>query len=243
MNEDEAPLVLLHEDARTVAADKPAGLPVIAARGEPPDECLQKRLERQLGQRLFVVHRIDRDASGVVLFARHAQAHRSISLAFEHRRVRKTYSAFVAGVLSPPEGRLSVPLHPARKGKTRPARPGERGQQEAATDYDTLQVWHLGGEPVSLVEAHPVTGRHHQIRVHLRAADAPILFDPLYGRGRTPAVLEGSPCTRLALHAHRLERPSPDGDGRLLVEAPLAADLDALGRWLDACAPASEARG
>ncbi len=228
------PLVLLHQDERTVAVDKPAGLPVIAARGEPPEACLQKRLEQQLGQRLFVVHRIDRDASGVVLFARDALTHRALSLSFEHRRVRKTYRAFVSGVLAPARGRLELPLHPARRGKTRPARPGERGQQGAATEYATLQVWHLGGEPVSLVEAFPLTGRHHQIRVHLRAAEAPILFDPLYGRGRTPVTLERSPCARLALHAHRLELPEPSGTGRLAVEAPLAADLVALAGWLDA---------
>ncbi len=241
--DDAAPLVLLHEDGAVVAVDKPSGLPVIAARGEPPEACLQKQLERQLGQRLFVVHRIDRDASGVVLFARDAQAHRTLSLSFEHRQVRKTYHAFVSGVLSPSGGRLEVPLHTARKGKTRPARPGERGQQSATTDYGTLQVWHLGGEAVSLVEAHPLTGRHHQIRVHLRSAEAPILFDPLYGRGHTPAALEGAPCARLALHARRLELPSPAGPGPLVVEAKLAADLDALSRWLDGHDQGPETRG
>jgi len=231
---DEAsPLVLLHQDAAVVAVDKPPGLPVIAARGEPREACLQKQLEQQLGERLFVVHRIDRDASGVVLFARDAQAHRALSLSFEHRRVRKTYRAFVSGLLSPAGGRLEVPLHPARKGKTRPARPGERGRQSATTDYETLRVWHVGGEPVSLVEAHPLTGRHHQIRVHLRSAEAPILFDPLYGKGRTPAALSRAPCERLALHALRLSLPAPSGPEELRLEAPLAADLDALTSWLD----------
>ena len=228
------PLALLHEDEAVVAVDKPSGLPVIAARGEPPEGCLQKQLERQLGQRLFVVHRIDRDASGVVLFAREAQAHRALSLSFEHRQVSKTYHAFVSGLLSPARGRLEVPLHAARKGKTRPARPGERGQQSAVTDYATLQDWRLGGETVSLVEARPLTGRHHQIRVHLRSAGAPIVCDPLYGRGHTPAALAGAPCVRLALHARRIELPQPRGPGRLVVEAELAPDLAALQRWLDA---------
>ena len=225
---------LLHEDDDVIAADKPSGEAVIAARGEPPEACLQKRLERELGARLWVVHRIDRDASGVVLFARNAQAHRALSLSFEHRETQKTYWAFASGVLAPPRGRLDVPLHPARKGKTRPARPGERGQQSAATDYRTERVWRLGGETASLVEAHPVTGRHHQIRVHLRSADAPILFDPLYGRGLTPAALAPAPCARLALHARRIEIPAPGGGGQLVVEAPLPADLEALRQWLDA---------
>jgi tRNA pseudouridine32 synthase/23S rRNA pseudouridine746 synthase len=229
----DAALSVLHQDENAVAVDKPAGVAVIAARGEPPAESLHKRLEAQLGERLFVVHRIDRDASGLVLFARHAQAHRALSLAFEHRRVHKTYVAVVCGVLHPPQGRLDVPLHPARKGKTRPARPGERGQQTATTDYSTRRVYYLGGEKISLVEARPVTGRHHQIRVHLRSADAPILFDPLYARGRTPAMLADGPCSRLALHAERLEVDAPGGDGQLVVESPIAADLQALLVWLD----------
>ena len=126
-----------------------------------------------------------------------------------------------------------MPLHAARKGKTRPARPGERGQQSAATDYATQRSWRLGGETASLVEAHPVTGRHHQIRVHLRSAEAPILFDPLYGRGFAPGALAAAPCSRLALHARRIEIAAPRGTGTLVVEAPLAPDLTALREWLD----------
>lgn len=226
------PIVVLHDDGALVAVAKRPGEPVIAARGEPPSACLQKRLERQLGRRLFVVHRIDRDASGVVLFALQAETHRAASLAFEQRRVEKSYLAFVAGALEPPDGRLEVALHPARKGKTRPAQPGEPGSQPAVTDYTTRQRWRLGDETVSLVEARPHTGRHHQIRVHLRSAGAPILFDPLYGRGRMPEGLAGAPCARLALHAERLELPSPTGAGRLSITAPLASDLEALAAWL-----------
>jgi 23S rRNA-/tRNA-specific pseudouridylate synthase len=225
---------LLYEDDDVVAADKVSGEPVIPARGAPPEACLQKRLERQLGLRLFVVHRIDRDASGVVLFARHAQAHRALSLAFEHHRVRKLYWAFGGGTLAPLCGRLDVALHAARRGKTRPARPGERGQQAAATDYATRRTWRLGGQSVSLLEARPVSGRHHQIRVHLRWAGAPILFDPLYGRRQPAEALVGAPCSRLALHARRIELPEADGVARLAVESPLPPDLDALRLWLDA---------
>jgi RluA family pseudouridine synthase len=224
---------VLYEDGSLVAVAKPAGEPVIAARGEPPAACVQKRLERQLGRRIFVVHRIDRDASGVLLFALDAAAHRAASLAFEHRRVEKRYLAFVAGVLEPAEGRLDLPLHAARKGKTRPARPDEPGAQAAVTDYATRRSWRLGESSVTLVEARPQTGRHHQLRVHLRSAETPILFDPLYGRGRMPEPLAASPCARLALHAERLELET-DHAGRIAVTAPLAADLEALVAWLDA---------
>jgi 23S rRNA-/tRNA-specific pseudouridylate synthase len=124
--------------------------------------------------------------------------------------------------------------HPARKGKTRPLRPGEPGAQAPTTDHTTAKRWTLAGSPLSLVEARPHSGRHHQIRVHLRAAGAPILFDPLYGRGRMPEALAAAPCTRLALHARRVELPAADGIGRLVIEAPLDPDLAALEAWLEA---------
>jgi RluA family pseudouridine synthase len=235
-----APLVLRHEDDDIVAVEKPSGEPVIPTRDGSAPDCVQRRLERQLGRRLWVVHRIDKDASGVVIFALHAEAHRALSLAFEHRLVSKAYTAFVAGAIEPPRGRLDAPLHSARKGKTRPALPGEHGAQAATTDYATLRRWSLLSTSgvVSLLEAHPLTGRHHQIRVHLRAAGAPILFDPLYGRGLMPEELAGAPCTRLALHAERVLIRAADGGVRLAVEAPLAPDLAALTAWLEAHARA-----
>ena len=239
MPENETPLTLLHDDGALVAVAKPAGEPVIAARGEPPGACLQKRLERQLGRRVYVVHRIDRNASGVVVFALDAAAHRAASMAFEHRRVDKRYLAIVAGALEPAAGRLDTPLHSARKGKARPAHPGEAGAQAAVTEYATRRRFTLDDRVVSLVEARPQTGRHHQIRVHLRAAGAPILFDPLYGRGLMPAALAEAPCSRLALHAERVELKEEDGSRRLAVEAPLAADLVALVAWLETHARAA----
>jgi RluA family pseudouridine synthase len=227
--EDLPPLALLHEDEDVVAVAKPSGQTVIAARGEPRSLCLQKQVECQLRRRVWVVHRIDRDASGVVLFALNAEAHRELSLAFEHRQVVKTYVAFVAGRVEPPRGRIEVPLHAARKGKARPAFPGEPGALPSVTEYATRTRWSV----VSLLDVHPLTGRHHQIRVHLRSLGAPILFDPVYGRGLVPEGLSGAPCARLALHARRVDVPAPRGGGRLVLEAPLAADLVGLEEWLD----------
>lgn len=227
-------LAILHDAFDLVAVSKPPGMPVIPARGEPPEECLRRRLERQLGRRLFVVHRIDRDASGLVVFARNADAHRATSLAFEHRQVAKTYLAFVAGALPADEGQIDVALHPARKGKTRPARPGEPGGQDALTSYRVLRRWQREGGVVSLVEARPGTGRHHQIRVHLRSIGTPILFDPLYARGFMPEALgKDAPSRRLALHAGRLELPGRRGGDPVVLEAPLAGDLVGLQEWLD----------
>ena len=210
---------------------KPPGQAVIAARGEPASACLQKQVESHLHRRIWVVHRIDRDASGVVVFALNAEAHRELSLSFEHRHVVKTYMAFVSGRVEPPSGRIEVPLHAARRGKARPAVPGEPGALPSVTEYATRKTW---SRPlVSLLEVHPLTGRHHQIRVHLRSLGAPILFDPLYGRGLMPDGLAGAPCVRLALHAREIDLPAPRGGRRLVLDAPLTADLAGLAGWLD----------
>jgi len=230
-----APLEILHRDEDLVAVAKLPGEAVIPARGEPPEACLRRRLERQLGRRVLVVHRIDQDASGVVVFALRADAHRAASVAFEKRLVDKTYLAFVSGTPPDLEGAIDVPLHPARRGKTRPASPAEPGLQPAQTDYRVLRSWRRGDAVVSLVEAKPRTGRHHQIRVHLRSIGTPILFDPLYARGFAPEGLaDEAPCRRLALHAHRLELPGREGGSRIAALAPLADDLAALQEWLGA---------
>jgi len=169
-----------------------------------------------------------------VVFAGHADAHRALSLAFEHRQVVKTYVAVAGGEPEKENGAIHVALHAARRGKSRPARPGEPGRREATTEYAVQKSWRREDAVVSLLEVHPRTGRRHQIRVHLRSLGAPLLFDPLYGRGLLPPGLDGAPCRRLALHARRLELPAPSGDGRLTLEAPAAEDLEQLQRWLDA---------
>jgi RluA family pseudouridine synthase len=228
------PVVLAVEDD-LVAVDKPAGLPVVPARDEAADRCLRARLEAELGYRLWVVHRLDRDTSGVVVFARDQAAHRVLSLAFERREVAKTYVAFVAGPALPECGRIDLPLHAARRGKARPARPGEPGAQAAVTGWRVVRRWRVagdGGVEVARHELAPETGRHHQIRVHLRSLGVPILFDRLYGKGAL-ALPPDAPCARLALHALRLTLPAQSGGEARTYEAPLAADLVALERWLD----------
>jgi hypothetical protein len=171
--------------------------------------------------------RIDKDTSGVVVFARTAEAHRMLNVAFEQREVRKAYVAFVAGGLDG-VSRIDVPLHEARKGKARPAEPDEPGARHAVTELVVVRRWLRDGAIVSKVRCHPITGRHHQLRVHLRWAGAPILHDPLYGKDTLRGPLAAAPCPRLALHAAELTVPG----GRRFV-APLPDDLVALERWLD----------
>lgn len=219
---------ILAEVPGWLAVDKPPGVTVIPARAEDPERSLRRTLERLRGERLWVVHRIDRDTSGVVLFARDAATHRALSLAFEGREVRKRYLAVTRGVPAPPSGTIAVPLHAARKGKMRPAAPGEAGARSAVTDYRVCRRWDTPEGPVALVELFPRTGRQHQIRVHLRAIGAPLLVDPLYGRPQPALGME-----RLALHAAALAFPDPATGSAVTVEAPLPFDLRALLDRLD----------
>jgi tRNA pseudouridine32 synthase/23S rRNA pseudouridine746 synthase len=223
-------VTICHADADLVVVDKASGDAVIPARGEPAEHSLVRRLEAQLGARLWVVHRIDRGTSGVVVFARSAEAHRGLCRAFEQRRVDKEYVAFTAGVPEPEAGRIELALHGARRGKSRPATEHEPGAREAATDYRVERIYRRRqGRDAARVGLRPSSGRQHQLRVHLRARGTPILFDQLYGRGVAQAFA-GAPCRRLALHASRLRLPTPRGV--LDVRAPLSAELVALDAWL-----------
>lgn len=222
---------ILFEDDDLVAVDKPSGIAVIPERDGVAQAALRHQLEATRGEPLWVVHRIDKDTSGVVVLARSAAAHRWLNDAFAERRVHKRYLAFAAGDL-PGTRTVDVALVEARRGKARPAAPGERGKP-SVTDLTSVARWSRGADAVTLVEARPRTGRHHQIRVHLRSLEAPILGDPLYGKRTLRGMLDGAPCVRLALHAAGLALDRPDGRA-LALEAPLPADMSALRAWLDA---------
>ncbi|BDG06703.1 RluA family pseudouridine synthase [Anaeromyxobacter oryzae] len=220
-----APAVL-HEDGYVLAVDKPPGRLVIPGRqgGEPS---LREELEASHG-RLWVVHRLDRGTSGVLVFARTAEAHRTLNLAFDRGEPRKRYLALVRGS-PPPERRIDVPIAPARRGRMRPARSGDPRGKPSATVVrlvETFPARPWAGGALALVEALPETGRTHQIRVHLADAGWPLAVDPDYGqeeplRGPDARILLG----RTPLHASRLELRHPATGAALVLEAPLPADL------------------
>ncbi|AKU91296.1 RluA family pseudouridine synthase [Vulgatibacter incomptus] len=209
---------ILFEDDDLVAVDKPAGIPVIPGRNG--GESLRDRLEAERGAKIWVVHRLDAGTSGALVFAKNAAAHRALSLAFEGREVEKRYLAIVEGEPAGDELRIDVPLHAARKGRMRPARPDEADAKPSVTDVRVLE--RLGS--FSLVEARPLTGRQHQIRVHLKSIGHSLAVDPAYG-SRERLELPGAKLERTPLHAARLSLPHPKGGRRLVVEAPLATDL------------------
>ena len=213
-----------------LAVDKPAGIAVIPGRSQQGGPALRARLEAQLGRRLWVVHRLDRDTSGVLLFALDADTHRAVSLAFERGLPDKRYLALVSPAPRGPS-RVDAALVPARRARMRVAGPGEEGKP-AVTELAPVETF---GD-VALVEARPLTGRTHQIRVHLRHAGAPLLVDPQYGRpdpvterslgGVTDSVV----LARTPLHASRLVLPAADGLPRA-SSSTLHSPRTWRGRW------------
>ena len=226
-------MTVLYEDSDVIAVAKPSGVAVIPGRDEKPGDALRGQLEAARHEKLWVVHRLDRNTSGVLLFARNAEAHRRLSMAFEAHEVSKVYWAWTKGV--PAEERITIPLKPARKGKMQPARENEPGALPSETRCLVIATANTDLGLIAQVEAMPRTGRQHQIRVHLRAVGSPLLVDPLYARTdqlASGALGHGSPnVARLTLHARALTFPMADGKSRT-VEAPLPPDLAALAEWI-----------
>jgi len=202
----DAGLALVHADADLLVLAKPAGLLCAPGRGDDKQDCLLARLRRRHPEALLV-HRLDMDTSGLMVFARHAAAHAALSEAFRARRVDKGYEARVHGTPEASEGEIALPLAADWPNRPRQVVDALRGRP-ALTRWRLLQA---GAE--SRLALAPVTGRSHQLRVHLAAIGHPIVGDPLYGRRDRDA---GVP--RMMLHACRLAFPHP-ADGRPLAFA------------------------
>jgi 23S rRNA pseudouridine1911/1915/1917 synthase len=208
---------LLFADDHLAAVDKPAGVPAQATlttdRGTLPE-----LVGALLGAPVTLVHRLDRETSGVTVFARTREAAAALAEAFRVGTPEKTYLALTARPPSPPEGRLEAALgkDPTRPGLRRVSPAGE----PAATRYRTLAT----GPGGALVEARPETGRTHQIRVHLAHLGAPLLGDARYGGPRRVGEVE---IPRVMLHARRLELVHPVTGAPLAFEAPVPEDLRA----------------
>ena len=206
---------VLHADDWLLAVDKPAGMLSVAGRGPAGEDCLHARL-RQAWPDALVVHRLDMATSGLMVFARGERAQRILSMAFAGRAVDKRYVAIVAGKPEPAntddEGWATIELPLAADW---PARP--RQKVDAASGRPSLTRWRVARETLraweggTRLELQPVTGRSHQLRVHLAAIGHPILGDALYA----PGPIAGA-APRLLLHAQSLALAHP-ADGRPLV--------------------------
>jgi RluA family pseudouridine synthase len=227
----------LWSDEALLVVNKPAGLLAIAG-GQGKDPHLREVLTPAFGP-LWIVHRLDRDTSGVIALARSPTAHRALTAQFQEHRVTKTYHALVDG--NPPwtEQVIDFPLHPNGDRRHRTVIDPHRGKPSATQ----LRVLERLGR-YALIEAIPRTGRTHQIRAHLAALGMPIVADALYGggsglflstikpryrKGRTP---ERPLLGRLGLHALALAIEHPITQEKLRVEAPYPRDIRATLRQL-----------
>ncbi|MEM8578946.1 MAG: RluA family pseudouridine synthase [Pseudomonadota bacterium] len=199
----QTPLALLHEDAEVLAVNKPAGLLSVPGRGADLADCLLSRVQAAFPEALLV-HRLDRDTSGVMIFALSPHAQRHLSAQFEARSTRKTYVARVWGVPEAKEGTVDLPLIVDWPNRPRQMVCHETGKQ-AITDWRLLRA---EGQTARL-RLMPRTGRSHQLRVHCLAMGHPILGDPFYAEG--PA----RDFERLMLHAEELRVKHPES-GRSL---------------------------
>lgn len=192
------PLDLLHDDAQILAVNKPAGLLSVPGRGAHLADCLSARIQLVFPEAL-VVHRLDRDTSGVMVFALTPHAQRFLSMQFEQRLSRKIYVARLAGQLTPKTGTVDLPLIVDWENRPRQMVCHDTGKA-AQTDW---RVQRFEGE-TTRVRLMPKTGRTHQLRVHMQALGHPILGDPLYATGAAAEY------DRMMLHSEELRIKHPD---------------------------------
>lgn len=225
------------DDDHVIVLNKPANLLVLPDRFRHNLPNLQSILSEELGK-IFVVHRIDRETSGIVLFAKKASAHAALNEQFEHRMVEKIYLGIVVGNVAREEGRIDKPLSESAR-IAGVMRIDEKSGKEAVTEYRVLERF----KGYSLVELRPRTGRTHQIRVHLSSIGTPLMSDRIYGDG-TPFFLsavkssyrstgEEKPLlARTALHAFALSFDHPASGGRSNHSAELPKDMTSVLRYL-----------
>jgi tRNA pseudouridine32 synthase/23S rRNA pseudouridine746 synthase len=184
---------LLFANAELLLINKPSGLLSVPGRGPDKQDCAIHRVQ-QLYPEALIVHRLDMATSGLLLLARGAAMQRSLSMAFEARRVHKRYEALVAGELAgPAEGEVDLPLS-----ADWPNRPRQQVDHQSGKPSLTRYRVQSRSEGQTRLELEPVTGRTHQLRVHMLALGHPIIGDALYG---------GRPAERLYLHACALKLP------------------------------------
>lgn len=202
-------LDILHADAEVLVVNKPAGLLSVPGRGEDRADCLIARLARVYPE-VLLVHRLDLDTSGVMVFALTPLAQRHLGWQFEERRTKKIYVARLWGHLEPREGQVDLPLTVDWPNRPRQHVNHETGRA-AQTDWRVVRHEDDGTTRVRLM---PLTGRSHQLRVHMAELGHPILGDPLYASGAARAF------PRLMLHAESLRFRHPDGGKSLTYSAP-----------------------
>lgn len=223
---------IVYEDEWIAAIDKPSGLLVSPDRWDKELVNLVDWVHENHSPDWRNVHRLDRDTSGVVLFVKHPESQAEFSELFESRSVVKSYSAIVRPAPRQTRGVINRPLDadPRRPGRMRIAAAGK----PSCTEWELVESWRSGA--IALIDVHPLTGRTHQIRVHLAAIGSPVVGDVWYGDGqplrlsdvkrRFRGVDDGPPLLdRLALHAHSLQFTHPMTGSPCHIESPWPSDF------------------
>ncbi len=231
--------LVMYQDEALLVINKPAGLPVLPDGYDPQAEYLVGVLKAHFGP-VWVVHRLDRQTSGVLLFARQAEAHRNLNRQFESHSVKKVYLALVVGNPSWEERTIRLSLRPDGDRQHRTVVDPRHGQR-AVTHLRVLERFGR----FTWMQAIPETGRTHQIRAHLAAVGLPIAVDALYGNGNPIYLSSIKPhyrqtderderplLARLGLHAHSLSFTHPQSGEPVYFEAPLPKDLATVLRQL-----------
>ncbi len=224
----------IYEDDDVVVINKPAGLLTIPDRFQARLPNMRDILKEQYGT-IFVVHRLDRETSGAIIFAKNAEAHRNLNDQFEHHTVTKIYHTVVSGIVSQDEMAIDIPLapDPVKKGLVRPSARGK----EALTTIKVLERYRMA----TFLECNLHTGRQHQIRVHCAAIGYPLLVDQNYA-GTSEFMLssikkkfnlakntdEKPLISRLTLHAYSFTFKHPSSEEEIGIVAPYPKDFRAL---------------
>jgi len=204
---------ILHLDEHIIVINKPAGLAVLPDGWEKDSQYLVKILEEEHG-RIWIVHRLDKGTSGVMLFARTAEAHRTLNTQFENRETEKIYHAIMEGEPNWSEKVTKFPLR-ANVGKKHRTAVDDKNGKPSETRFKVIKRYQSG----ALVEAKPMTGRTHQIRVHAYALGHPLLGDVLYDGEETSLI------SRPALHAYSLTISHPATNERMTFKAEHPQDF------------------
>lgn len=229
-------LNIIYEDENIIVVNKEAGMLSVGDRYDKEKENLYLILLEKYGT-IYIVHRLDKDTSGVICFAKNKEIHKELCVLFETRKVKKRYLAVVKGCVDTLKGKIDFPIKEdlSCKGKMVISKNGK----PSITEYRTLERF----KKYSLIEAVPLTGRTHQIRVHLSAIGFPLAIDPLYGDDK-PVFLseikkdyrscgkEVPLIKRLTLHSYKLEFYLPSYNKELNFESPLPKDFLLLLKYL-----------
>ena len=200
-----SPLSIIHQDLALIVAEKPEGLLSVPGRGEDKQDCMSLRIQKSFPDAL-AVHRLDMATSGLMMFAMGQENHRLLSRMFRDRLIAKRYVAIVSGTLALQNGEIDLPM--SADWPNRPRQKIDRHGKPSVTRYEVLEQ----GKEWARLRLEPITGRTHQLRVHLMATGHPIVGDALYG---------GKPSGRLMLHAQELCFDHPVTGERLhLVSMP-----------------------